>query len=186
MRLLAIDPGTARSAYVGMTDKYEILAKAKVDNAKVLELIMLGGYDALVIECMEPRTLNTGKKQAPPQRIGDETYETCIWIGRFMEAAIRRGMDIHRVYRSEERRQIIPSKRNGLPPLEPPAPKSPDAQIRKALIARFARFDKVNGRGRANSRDTFYGFAADMWNAFAVGVVYLDGINGLFTRKGDT
>lgn len=185
MMLLAIDPGTARSAYVGMTDKYEILAKAKVDNAQVLELIMLGGYDALVIECMEPRTLNTGKKQAPPQRIGDETYETCIWIGRFMEAAIRRGMDVHRVYRSEERKCLIPSKRNGLPPLEPPVPNTPDALIRRALAARFARFDKIRGKGTARKRDVFYGFAADVWNAFAVGVVYLDGIKGLFTRKGD-
>lgn len=172
--LLAIDPGTMQSAYAGIRNDYSIIAAAKVPNNKVLELIMLGGYDELVIECMEPRTLNIGKEKAPPQRIGDETYETCIWIGRFMEAAYRHGMDVHRVYRSEERRMLVPSKKNKLPPLPEPAPKSVDAQIRASLIRRFARHDKVNGKGKKNSRDVFYGFKADMWNAYAVGVVHLD------------
>ena len=178
MRILAIDPGMALSAYVAMTDEYGIISKAKCKNQDVLCLINEGAFTDVVIECMEPRTLNIKKpgdgKQLPPQRIGDETYETCYWIGRFMEAAIRRGMDVHRVYRSEERRRIIPSKRNGLPPLAPPVPKSPDAQIRRALIARFARHDRINGKGNAKQRDVFYGFSADVWNAFAVGVVFLD------------
>lgn len=173
MRLLAIDPGTTESAYAGMNDDYSIIAAAKVPNQNIIDLIMLGGYDALVIECMEPRLLNA-RKDAPPQMIGAETYETCYWIGRYMEAANRRGMDVHRVYRSEERKRIIPTKRNKLPPLPAPAPKTADAQIRAALIQRFARFDKKNGKGSKKRRDVFYGFKADMWNAYAVGVVYLD------------
>lgn len=176
MRILAVDPGTTQSAYCGMGEDYMPIAAAKVDNRKIIELIELGGYDALVIECMEPRTLNvrTGERNAPPQRIGAETYETCYWIGRYMEAALRRDMDVHRVLRGEEKSRIIPTKKNRLPPLPQDAPKGADARIRAALIQRFARFDKKNGRGRANAKDVFYGFRADMWSAFAVGVVYLD------------
>ena len=179
MKYLAVDPGTTESAYCGMNSDYSLIAAAKVKNERLMQLINLGGYDAIVIECMEARTLNVKKfdpdgKTPPPQKIGDETYETCIWIGRFMEAAIRRNMAVYRVYRSEERSTLVPSKKNKLPPFEGPVPKSIDAQIRMALIRRFAKHDKKNGKGRKNCPDVFYGFKTDMWNAFAVGVVHLD------------
>lgn len=175
--ILAIDPGTTQSAYAGMREDYSLIAAADVDNDVVLNLISLGGYDVLVIECMEARTFfnskNDGKKR-PPQKIGNETYETCYWIGRFMEAALRAGMDVQRVTRGEEKSRIIPTKKNKLPPLPEPVPKGTDPQIRAGLIQRFAKFDKRNGRGKAKEKDVFYGFAGDMWSAFAVGVVYLD------------
>ena len=182
MKYLAVDPGTTESAYCGMNDDYSLRSAAKVPNDKLLHLISLGGYDALVIECMEARTLNIkklepGEKPPPPQKVGEETYETCIWIGRFMEAAYRRNMAVHRVYRSEERSTLVPSKKNKLPPFTGPVPKSIDAQVRMALIRRFARHDRVNGKGRKNCPDVFYGFKTDMWNAFAVGVVHLDKVN---------
>jgi len=168
--------------YVVMRDDYSAAEHAKVQNQKLLDLITLGRFDAMVIECMEARTLNVKLKRGkdgkplpmPMQKVGMETYETCYWIGRFMEAAIRRGMDVYRVLRSEEKSRIIPTKKNKLPPLPAPVPHSPDAQIRKGLIMRFAQFDKKNGKGRANCRDVFYGFKADEWSAFAVGVVHLD------------
>ena len=179
MKYLTVDPGTTQSAYCGMREDYSLITAAKVDNDKLMQLINLGGYDALVIECMEARTLNVkklkpGERPLPPQKIGDETYETCIWIGRFMEAAIRRNMVVYRVGRSEERKRLIPSKKNGLEPLPEPVPKSVDAQIRLSLIRRFAKHDKVTGKGKKASPDVFYGFKTDMWNAFAVGVVHLD------------
>ena len=142
--ILAIDPGTKESACVGLRTDYSIITAEKIPNQKVLEMIELGDHEVMVIECMEPRTLNVSKSRvnAPYQRVGDETYETCIWIGRFMEAAYRRGMDVHRVMRSEERRMLIPSRKNKLPPLPEPVPKSVDAQIRAALVQRFAKHEQ--------------------------------------------
>ena len=182
MRLLAIDPGTKESAYVVMRDDYSATEHAKVQNQKLLDLITLGDFDVMVVECMEARTLNVKLKRGkdgkplpmPMQKVGMETYEACYWIGRFMEAAYRRNMAVHRVYRSEERSTLVPSKKNKLPPLPAPVPKSIDAQVRMALIRRFARHDRKNGKGRKNCPDVFYGFKTDMWNAFAVGVVHLD------------
>lgn len=175
--ILAVDPGTTKSAYCMMTDAYEIISAADVDNETVLKLVKRGTYDTLVIECMQARTLNIKTvpgKPAPPQRIGAETYDTCIWIGRFLQTALTRHKNVHRIYRSEERSAIIPSKKNKLPPLPETAGRSNDSKIRSALIARFAKHDMRNGKGTAKNKDVFYGFQGDMWAAFAVGVTYLD------------
>ena len=172
MHLLAIDPGTTESAYVVMRGDYSPLSHAKVPNDQLLDFVYAGVFDVLVIECMESRAPrdNKGKQNV----IGWTTYETCYWIGRFMEAAVSRGIPIFRVMRTEEKSRIIPTKKNRLPPLPSPVPRSIDSKIRNGLIARFAKFDKKNGKGKANCKDTFYGFKADEWSAFAVGVVFLD------------
>jgi len=172
--ILAIDPGTKQSAYSLIRDDYSIVSANKLPNEEVLELVHHGEYDVLAVECMEPRFHAPGAGKNMGLRIGDEVYETCIWIGRFMEAACARGKQIFRVFRSEERARLIPTKKNGLPPLTGKVGESGDSKMRAALIARFARHDKVNGKGRAANKDFFYGFRADMWNAFAVGVVCLD------------
>ena len=174
--LIAIDPGTTESAYVMMRPDYSIISAAKVVNEGLRQLIMLGGADEMIIEVMEARTLNVGKGQRdmPPQKIGDETYETCYWIGRYMECAERLGMPVHRIKRQQEKSTLIPSKKNKLPPLPEWAGKGADAQIRAALVQRFAKHDTKNGKGTAACKDVFYGFKSDMWNAYAVGVTHLD------------
>ena len=171
MKLLAIDPGTERSAYALIRADYTIVSAAKEENRNVLRMVREADYDVLAIECMQPRFL--GGEKSPGQMIGAETYETCYMIGRCMQLAEGRGKDVQRVMRSEERAAIIPSKRNGLPPLTG-GKGTTDARIREGLIARFARFDKKNGKGTSKQRDWFYGFHADMWAAYAVGVTCLD------------
>ena len=160
------------SAYCVLQPDYSIISAAKVPNEDLHTLIARGGMDEMVIECMEPRFL--GGQKTAGQMIGSETYEACIWIGRYLEQAMQLGMKVHRVYRHEERSRLIPSKRNKLPPLPAGTGQTADAQIRAALIQRFAKHDMKNGKGTAKCKDTFYGFKADMWNAFAVGVVHLD------------
>lgn len=165
--ILAIDPGTTQSAYAMIRQDYSIISAAKVENDDVLRLVQIGDYDEMVIECMEARHVQNGV-------IGAETYDTCYWIGRYMQAAIDRGKPVHRVYRSEERKRLVPTKKNRLPPHPASVGQTADSQIRATLIRRFAKHDFKNGKGKATCKDTFYGFAKDMWSAYAVGVVFLD------------
>lgn len=169
MRILAIDPGTTKTAYCMMTEEPAVISAADVDNEIVLRLVEEGDYDQMTIECMEARNLSSAG-----QAIGKSTYETCIWIGRYIQAATRRNKPITRIYRSEERSLLVPTKKNKLPPLPAGIGNTTDAKIRASLIARFARHDKKNGKGTKNNKDMFYGFQGDMWAAFAVGVTFLD------------
>lgn len=85
--------------------------------------------------------------------VGKEVFETCVWIGKFAEAS---GMKESYIYRKDEKINICNSM------------KAKDSNIRQALIDRFGEV------GTKKNPGWFYGFKADIWQAYAVGVTYLD------------
>lgn len=154
MAILAIDPGNVYSGYC-LIDQQTLkpLEFGKQENLFVLQdCVAVGLYDHLVIE----RIASYGMP------VGREVFETCEWIGRFTQAAIEQGMEVSYVYRKEEKICICGS------------PKAKDANIRQALIDRFAQHDLKNGKGTKNNPDWFYGFKADIWAAYCVGITYLE------------
>lgn len=174
MKIMAIDPGTAESAYVILDDQYQIFSADKVGNDVVLSIIAdAPGLDAVIIEDIEPRYSSTDRSAAGAV-MGQSTIETIKAFGRFSWQASLRGLMVGSIFRRDERSCLIPTKRNGLPPLPETAPKHADGQIRVSLVRRFARHDKERGRGTKANPDTFYGFHGDMWQAMAVGVTWLD------------
>lgn len=174
MKIMAIDPGTTESAYVIMDDQYQIFSADKVGNDVILSIIAdAPGLDAVIIEDIEPRYSSTDRSAAGAV-MGQSTIETIKAFGRFSWQASLRGLMVGSVFRRDERSCLIPTKRNGLPPLPETAPKHADGQIRVSLVRRFARHDKERGRGTMANPDTFYGFHGDMWQAMAVGVTWLD------------
>lgn len=171
---MAIDPGTTESAYVILNDQYQIFSADKVGNDVILSIIAdAPGLDAVIIEDIEPRYSSTDRSAAGAV-MGQSTIETIKAFGRFSWQASLRGLIVGSIFRRDERSCLIPTKRNGLPPLPETAPKHADGQIRASLIRRFARHDQERGRGTKANPDTFYGFHGDMWQAMAVGVTWLD------------
>lgn len=157
MTILAIDPGDKESAYCFVdSDTLEPGFFGKVPNEELLAYINTFTYDRVVIE----RISSYG------MAVGRNVFETCEWVGRFTQAALPAKAEY--IYRKEEKLHICGDS------------KANDTNIRRALIDRFARHDLKHGKGTKKDPDFFYGFKADCWAAFAVGLTYIE------TRKNTT
>lgn len=143
--ILSIDPGSTESAYCLIEEEtYKPIEFGKIDNT--LLLIKLGElkYDKLIIEMIASYGM----------AVGQTVFETCVWIGRFLQR--RTCADYEYIYRKEEKMNLCHSM------------KAKDSNIRQALIDRFGVV------GTKKNKGWFYGFKADIWAAYAVGVTYLD------------
>ena len=78
-RILAIDPGTLESGYVIFEDG-KIIDKGIEVNELLRDTIKIRDYDTLVIEMVASYGMPVGK----------EVFETCLWIGRFIECTKRK------------------------------------------------------------------------------------------------
>ena len=157
MKVIAIDPGTTQSAVVVMdTETLRPLEAYIKPNEDVRWMIeeMPSAWDCIgVIEMIASYGMPVGK----------EVFETVLWIGRFYEIMMLRLFRTPEfVYRREEKLHICGS------------PRANDASIRRALVDRFAEHDLKAGRGTKKNPDWFYGFKADMWAAYAVGLTYIE------------
>lgn len=155
MKIFAIDPGNIQSAYCVMDDQYFLYEFAKLPNRECMIKLMDWLNDCAVDKVVIERIQSYGMS------VGSEVFETCEWIGRFSEAS-EFFCPPEYIYRKEEKLYICGEMR------------AKDANIRSALIERFAKFDKKNGKGTKSNPDVFYGVHADCWAAIAVAVTWLD------------
>lgn len=156
MRIFAIDAGTTQSGYCIMTDSYELLEHGKLANDILMQRLYDSEFETLVVEMIASYGMSVGKS----------VFETCVWIGRFIEAAIHsKGANVDKVYRKDEKINLCGTM------------KAKDSNVRQALIDRFARFDFKTGKGRKNERDFFYGVSKDAWMAIACAVCSIDRAN---------
>ena len=149
MKILAIDPGNIESAYCVIdADTYKPTMFAKVDNEYLKSWIYTHDnlFEILVIEMVASYGMPVGK----------EVFDTCTWIGRFIQMADYEGRNYKYIYRKDEKMNICNSM------------KAKDSNIRQALIDRFGQV------GTKKNPGWFYGFKADIWSAYAVGITYLD------------
>lgn len=86
--------------------------------------------------------------------VGAEVFETCVWIGRFMQA--HPDLNMHRIKRGDVKMHLCHSMR------------AKDANIRQALI------DRLGAPGTKKNPGKTYGVSGDVWAALAVAVTYHD------------
>jgi len=145
--ILAIDPGTAKSAVVlfrrGIVSYAEI-----VDNHDIVDTISNAAADHLAIEMIASYGMPVGK----------EVFETCVWIGRMIQ---QWGENYSYVYRKDVKMHLCGSTR------------AKDSNIRQALIDRFGPGKDI-AIGKKASPGPLYGFKKDLWAALAVAVTYVD------------
>ena len=153
MRIFAIDAGTTQSGFCIMdSETYKPLFFGKEDNEEVLKYVIEGCYDVLVYEEFQSYGMSVGKS----------TIASITWNGRFIQAAVSLFKPFYPIYRSEEKITICGSM------------KAKDANIRQALIDRFAEFDLKQGKGVKAHPDFFYGFAKDSWSGFAIAYTFAE------------
>lgn len=153
-KILAIDAGTTESGYAIMTepdeDDLELFQFGKIKNEDLLQIIKTAEYNVMVYE----------QFQCFGMAVGESTIESITWNGRFIQAALDKGVDVMHVYRKEEKLTLCQSL------------KAKDANIKQALIDRYAKKDKVRGKGTKKEPDVFFGVSKDAWSAIAVGVTW--------------
>lgn len=158
--ILAIDPGNVESGYVLTNNDLSLVDKGKIKNENLLHKIIMDEFwyqspedekDHIAIEMIASYGMP----------VGVEVFETCIWIGRFIQA-IQNGIEPKFIYRKDEKINLCQSM------------KANDATIKQALVDRFAQGQKNYGKGTKKEPGWFYGFAKDMWSAYAVAVTYHD------------
>lgn len=151
--ILAIDPGTTRSAWV-LLEAGRILDFDIRDNDEMSETLrgpvhssdpVFGwGMPTVVIEDIEPRQ----------QPLGRDVADTLRWIGRFMEAA--RPLPVHLV----TRRAVTAHHVDG-------GTRDADKRIRAAIIDRY-------GVGSERKGGPLEGIVKDLWSALAIGLYWAD------------
>lgn len=160
--ILAIDPGTKESGYVVADyDTLRPLRFGKEDNEAVMNMIA-----EVLTKHPGDCTVAIEMVASYGMPVGREVFETVRWIGRF-EQHIRESFPetiIRFVYRRDEKLAVCHS------------PKANDATIRQALADRFAYGAPNLGKGTKKNPGFFYGFRADIWQAFAVAVTCHDAI----------
>lgn len=90
--------------------------------------------------------------------VGREVFETCVWIGRFIEAW---GGPYTLVYRKDVKLHLCGQ------------PRAKDSNIRQALIDRYGGKDRAVGKKATPG--PLYGVSADVWSALAIAVTFADG-----------
>ena len=152
MRVLAIDPGPTESAYVLLNDHGAPVQWQKKPNGDLrLHLEKLGALEAAQVLAVE-MVASYGMP------VGAEVFDTCVWIGRFIE---RWGGDYKLIPRAEVKLHLT-NTRN-----------AKDANVRQALIDRFGP-GKDAAVGKKANPGPLYGLTGDCWSALAVAVTVVD------------
>lgn len=158
--ILAIDPGNIESGVVIVDEKtLQPYFAEKMNNDELIQCIYdkcepFNNYKNVAIEMIASYGMP----------VGVEVFETCVWIGRLKEAIINvyPGVSIDYIYRKDEKMNLCQSM------------KANDATIKQALVDRFTPGQKNYGKGTKKAPGWFYGFAKDIWAAYAVAVTYHD------------
>ena len=147
MNIVAIDPGPVESAWV-MVYSGKVTSFGKGPNQEVLSAIRkLDTIDRCVIEMIASYGMP----------VGAEVFETCVWIGRFMQAFGAERCD--RLTRVAIKSHLCHSA------------KAKDGNIRQAII------DRLGSVGTKKFKGPCYGISGDVWQALACGITWMD-LNG--------
>lgn len=148
-KLIAIDPGPIESAYVRLGYDGSMLAFGKAPNDEIKRIVEQSRHRSahLAVEMIASYGMP----------VGFEVFETCVWIGRFVEAWT---LDHTRMYRRAVKVHLCGTA------------KAKDGNVRQALLDRWG--GKAIAVGSKRNPGQLYGVSKDVWQALAVAVTWWD------------
>ncbi len=155
--ILAIDPGTDRSAWLVWTGG-GIFNFGHATNAELLEALRIHRGEAGLVIFGSPAVVVIEQIESYGMAVGREVFETVHWSGRFTEAA--HPIPVVQLPRRAVKLAICQDSR------------AKDSNIRQALIDRFGG---SAAKGTKASPGPLYGISGDVWSALAIAVTYADG-----------
>jgi hypothetical protein len=164
MKILAIDPGTTESAWVFLESG--VLKGHNIHkNEDILSIVTTLYADVLAVEMIASYGMPVGKS----------TFETCVWIGRFVQQFIEQWKKpFSFIYRKDVKMLLCNSMR------------AKDGNVRQAIIDRY----KPTGGGKTPQIGTkkepgpLYGVSKDEWSALGVAITYQEILGA--SEKGNT
>ncbi len=153
--VLAVDPGTEQSAFV-VYDVFGTVARhGKHDNRDLLKHLREWASACpgavLAVEMIASYGMPVGR----------EVFETCVWIGRFIESWAHAGGCFTQVYRRDVKLHLCGSSR------------AKDGNVRAALLDKFG--GKAKAVGTKKKPGPLHGVKGDVWAALGVGVTVGEG-----------
>lgn len=142
--IIAIDPGTTQSAFV-LYDNGAVEDKGIKDNDVLLQSIRVSiGIEKLYIEMVASYGMPVGKS----------VFETCVWIGRFIEAW---GGKYELIYRKDVKMHLCGQT------------KAKDSNIRQAIMDLYGS-ERSIAIGTKKAQGPLYGVSKDIWAALGVAI----------------
>lgn len=152
MSVIAIDPGNEVSAWLHLDPRcITPIGYGIVENAELKRMLarwVSSPNDHLAIEMIASYGMPVGR----------EVFDTCLWIGRLVEAW---GRPFTLVYRRDVKMFLCGNNT------------AKDANIRQSLIDRFGP-GKSAAIGTKKQPGPLYGVTADVWSALAIAVTWQD------------
>ena len=147
MKILAIDPGTTKSAFVIFETRTNKIHHFGIeDNAAVASTVKGSDCDVMVVEMIK----------SYGNAIGDSVLMTCVWIGRFWECFNNGATELI------PRKTIVTELCMN--------PRAKDSNVRQALIDRWGGKEKAIGN--AKKPGPLHKISKDVWSALAVAVAW--------------
>lgn len=156
--ILAIDPGPTMSAFAIIDPE----TRAPQDFGKWLNEDLLESLRFMHFgERVDTAAIEMVSSYGMP--VGAEVFDTCVWTGRFLQALnttgeIHTGLIVRRLVKLHHCHSA----------------RATDANIRQALVDRFAPGQPNGGKGTKANPGVFHGIKADVWQAYALAVYIAD------------
>lgn len=150
--IFAVDPGQTESGWV-LFNKQRVVNSGYWFNDRVLAFIKTGDFDVLALETITSYGMPVGR----------EIFDTCIWIGRFIQYCndCHNKIEVKLVPRRDVKTWLCGT------------PTAKDSNVRAALLEIFpgtggGAVPQVGTRGEPGP---LYGVSGDIWQALALAVM---------------